>query len=100
MYFEGRMWEKRGAYRVLVGKPLRESPLGKLRRRWEDMNEVGLQEIGCGILDWIDMSRYSVPGRYSSLLQSALTVSVAYPAFSSVGTGGFFTRGKAAGTQS
>jgi hypothetical protein len=30
-----RMGEKRGAYRVLVGKLERKRPLGRLRRRWE-----------------------------------------------------------------
>ena len=31
-----RMWERRGVYRVLVGKPEGKSPLGRPRRRWED----------------------------------------------------------------
>jgi hypothetical protein len=31
-----RMGEGRGVYRVLVGKPERERPLGRPRRRWED----------------------------------------------------------------
>ena len=31
-----RMGERRGVYRVLVGKPERKRPLGKLRCRWED----------------------------------------------------------------
>ena len=30
------MGERRGVYRVLVGKPEGKSPLGRLRRRWED----------------------------------------------------------------
>jgi len=41
------MMERRGLYRVLVGKPERESPLGRVRRRWEDMT-MDLQEVGCG----------------------------------------------------
>jgi len=31
-----RMGEKRGIYRVLVGKPEGKRPLGRPRRRWED----------------------------------------------------------------
>jgi hypothetical protein len=31
-----RIWERRGVYRVLVRKPERKRPLGKLRRRWDD----------------------------------------------------------------
>jgi hypothetical protein len=29
-----RMGEKRNAYRLLVGKPVRKRPLGRPRRRW------------------------------------------------------------------
>ena len=28
------------------------SPLGRLRRRWED-----LQEVGCGGMDWIELAK-------------------------------------------
>ena len=31
-----RMGERRSVYRVLVGKPERKRPLGRLRHRWED----------------------------------------------------------------
>jgi len=31
-----RMVERRGVYRVLVGKPERKRPLGKPRHRWKD----------------------------------------------------------------
>jgi hypothetical protein len=30
-----RMWERRGVYRVLVGKPEGKRPFGRRRRRWE-----------------------------------------------------------------
>jgi hypothetical protein len=43
-----RMEERRGVYRVLVGKPEGKSPLGRLKCRWEDNIEMGLQEVGCG----------------------------------------------------
>jgi len=42
------MQEKRGAYRGLVGKPERESPLGRPRPRWEDNIKIDLQEVGMG----------------------------------------------------
>ena len=45
--------ERRGVYRVLVGKPEGNRPLGKPRRRWEDNIRTDLQEMGCGGLDWI-----------------------------------------------
>jgi hypothetical protein len=39
------MGEKRGVYRVLVGKPERKRPLGRPRRRWEDNSEMKVQEV-------------------------------------------------------
>jgi hypothetical protein len=35
--------EKRGVYRVLVGKPEGKRPLGRPRRRWEDNGRKDLQ---------------------------------------------------------
>jgi hypothetical protein len=37
--------ERRGAYRVLVGKPEGNSPLARHRRRWEDNIKMDLQEV-------------------------------------------------------
>jgi hypothetical protein len=42
------MVERRGAYRVLVGKPEGESPRGRHRPRWEDNINIDLQEVGRG----------------------------------------------------
>ena len=41
--------ERRGVYRVLVGKPEGKRPLGIPRRRWED----NIKKVGCGGMDWI-----------------------------------------------
>jgi len=38
-----RMGERRGLYRVLVGKPGGQRPLGRPRRRWEDDIKMDLQ---------------------------------------------------------
>ena len=46
-----RMGEKRGAYRVLVGKREGKRPLGRPRRRWVDNIRMDLQEVGCGYVD-------------------------------------------------
>ena len=43
-----RMVERRGVYRVLVGKPEGKRPLGRLRRRWEDNIKMDLREVGRG----------------------------------------------------
>jgi hypothetical protein len=40
------MGERRGAYRVLVGKPDRKRPLGRRRLRWEDNIKMDLKAVG------------------------------------------------------
>ena len=51
------MGERRGVYRVLVGEPEGKRPLGKPRRRWEDSIKIGLQEVRCEGIDWIDLAQ-------------------------------------------
>jgi hypothetical protein len=51
-----RMGERRSAYRALVGKPDGRRPLGRPRRRWEDNIKMGLREVGCGGMDWINLA--------------------------------------------
>ena len=45
------MGEIKDVYRVLVGKPEGESPLGRTRSRWEDNIKIDVQEVGWGT--WI-----------------------------------------------
>jgi len=40
------MGERRGVYRVLVGKPEGKRPLGRPRLRWEDNIKMDLREVG------------------------------------------------------
>jgi hypothetical protein len=49
--------ERRGVYRVLVGKPEGKRPLGKPRRRWGINIKMELQEVGCGGMDWIELAQ-------------------------------------------
>ena len=51
------MGERRGAYRVLVGKSEGKRPLGRPRRRCEDNIKMDLQEVGCEDMDWIDRAQ-------------------------------------------
>ena len=44
-------------YRVSVGKPEGKRPLGSSRHRWEDNIKMGLQEVGCGGVDWIELAQ-------------------------------------------
>jgi len=48
------MGERKGVYRFLVGKHEEKRPLGRHRRRWEDIR-MDLQEVGCGGMDWIEL---------------------------------------------
>jgi hypothetical protein len=48
---------RRGAYRVVVGKPKGNRPLGRLRLRWNDKFKIDLQEVGCGGMDWIELAQ-------------------------------------------
>ena len=51
------MGERRGVYRVLVGKPKGKKPLGRPRHRWKDNIKVDVQEVGCGGMDWIELAQ-------------------------------------------
>jgi len=51
------MGEKRGVYRVLVGKPEGRIPLGRPRHRWVDNIRMYLQVVGCGYMDWIELAQ-------------------------------------------
>ena len=49
--------ERRGAYRVLLGKPERKRLFGRLSRRWEDNIKMDLQEVECGCMEWINLAQ-------------------------------------------
>jgi len=49
------MGERRGECTVLVRKPEGKRPDGKPRRRWMDNIRMHTEEIGCEIVDWIDL---------------------------------------------
>jgi hypothetical protein len=51
-----RMGERRVVYGVLVGKPEGKRPLGRPRRRWENNIKIDLQEVGCGGMDWTELT--------------------------------------------
>jgi hypothetical protein len=42
------MEEKRGAYRILVGRSEGRRPLGRPRRRWDDNIKMDLQDVRWG----------------------------------------------------
>jgi len=69
-----RMGAKRGAYRVLVGKPEGKRPLGRPRRRWVDNIMMDLQKVGCGYMDWIGLTQDR--DRWRTLLSAVMNLRV------------------------
>jgi len=60
MRWEGhvaRTGERRGVYRVLVGKPEVKRPTGIPRRRWEDNIKMNLQGVGCVGMSWMKLAQ-------------------------------------------
>jgi hypothetical protein len=48
---------ERCVHRGLVGKPEGKRQISRPRRRWEDNIKMGLQEVGCGGKDWIELAQ-------------------------------------------
>ena len=40
-----------------MGKPEVKRQLGRPRHRWEDNIKINLQEVGCGVMDWVDLAQ-------------------------------------------
>jgi hypothetical protein len=53
-----RRGERRGVYRVFVGKPDGRRPLGRARYRWEENIKMDLQKVGVEL--WIGSSCLSI----------------------------------------
>jgi len=68
------MGERRGAYRVLVGKPEGKRPLGRPRHRWEDNIKMDLQEVECGGVDWIELAQNR--NRWRALVNAVMNLRV------------------------
>jgi hypothetical protein len=69
------MGDRRGIYRVLVGKPEGKIPPRRPRLRWEDNNiKTGLQEVGCGGMDWIKLAQDT--DRWWTLVNAVMNLQV------------------------
>jgi hypothetical protein len=68
------MGERRGVYRVLVGKPEGKTALGRPRRRWEDNIKMDLQEVSCGGVDGIELAQDR--GRCQAVLNAVMNLRV------------------------
>ena len=43
--------------KFLTGKPTRNTPLGRPRRRWEENIRINLEEIGINMINWVDLAQ-------------------------------------------
>jgi hypothetical protein len=66
------MEEKRGAYRILVGRPEGRRPLGRPRRRWEDNIKMD-QEVGLEMA-WIELAQDR--GMWRALVNAVMNLRV------------------------
>jgi hypothetical protein len=51
------MGDRRGAYRVLMGRRKGSRPPGRPRSRWEDNIKMDLQAVVLGCMEWIDLAQ-------------------------------------------
>jgi hypothetical protein len=51
------MEEMRNACKILVGKPERNRPLGRPRRKWEDNIRMDLRKIGWEGVNWMHLAQ-------------------------------------------
>jgi hypothetical protein len=56
-----RIEEKKGAHRILVGRPEERRPLGRPRRRWDNI-EMDLQEVGWDVWTGLIWLRIGING--------------------------------------
>ena len=66
--------ERQGVYRALVGKREGKRLLGRPSRRWEDNIKMDLQEVGCGGMDWSDVTQDR--GRWRDLVNAVMNLRV------------------------
>jgi len=59
-----RMGERKGVYRVLVGKPEGMRPLGRPRRRWEDNIKIIFRKWDVGVWTGSSWLRIGTGGGY------------------------------------
>jgi len=51
-----RVGDRRGAYRVSVGRLEGRRPIGRRKVRWEGNIKIDFQDVGWGCMDWTDVA--------------------------------------------
>ena len=67
-------WERRGVYRVLVGRPEGKRPLERPRHRWENNIKMDLREVGCAGMEWIELAQDKY--RWRALVNAVMNLRV------------------------
>ena len=62
------VWGEKRCMQVFGGKTWGKESLGRPRCRWEDNIKMDLQEVECGVMDWIDLAQYR--GRWRTLVNA------------------------------
>jgi hypothetical protein len=68
------MGEKRGATKILVGRPEGTRLLRRPRRRWEDNIKIDLQDVEWVGMDWIELAQ--VRDRWRALVNAVMNLRV------------------------
>jgi hypothetical protein len=68
------MREGRGVYRVLVARPERKRPLGRLRHWWEENIKMDLRETEIDEANWIQLARSRV--RWPAFVNTVMNLRV------------------------
>ena len=55
-------------------KPERKRSLRKPRHRWEENIKMGLQQVGCGDMDWIELAHDR--DRWRTLVNTVMNIQV------------------------
>jgi hypothetical protein len=66
--------ERRGTYRVLMGKPERKRPLVGLRHGWGDNIHTDVREASWGGINWIDVAQDR--NRWQALVNAVMNLRV------------------------
>jgi hypothetical protein len=72
--YVARVGERRGVYRVLLGKPEGQRPLGRPMRGWEDNIKMDLQEVECVGVNWIELAQDR--DRWQALVNAVMNLRV------------------------